>query len=395
MKNKVAFFISHPIQYYSPLFRRLSANSDIDLMVYYFSDETLRKFTDRQFNTEIEWDTDLIGGYDFKVLKNNSPYKTIYKHPFGLINFEIIGELKKNKYDYVIVHGWSYISQWIVFISAFFMRVPILLRGEMPLNQEKNKNRFKLLIKKLILKPLFNKIHAFLCIGSENKKFFQSYGVDNSRLYFAPYAVDNDFFASQYRQLKDSKDEIKEKYDLSDFSNIVIFVGKLIEKKRPLDLVRAFHALDKSDCCLVFVGDGNLRKDIEDFTATNHIKNIFVKGFINQSKLPELYVLGDLFVLPSGVGETWGLVVNEAMNYKLPVLVSNTVGCSFDLVNNNGMTFEEGDIEDLTAKLKILLEDPRLKDKGNASLEIVRNYSYENIEKAIINVIKKKGDNLC
>ena len=161
MKNKVAFFISHPIQYYSPLFRRLSANSDIDLMVYYFSDETLRKFTDRQFNTEIEWDTDLIGGYDFKVLKNNSPYKTIYKHPFGLINFEIISELKKNKYDYVIVHGWSYISQWIVFISAFFMRVPILLRGEMPLNQEKNKNRFKLLIKKLILKPLFNKIHEY------------------------------------------------------------------------------------------------------------------------------------------------------------------------------------------------------------------------------------------
>ena len=59
------------------------------------------------------------------------------------------------------------------------------------------------------------------------------------------------------------------------------------------------------------------------------------------------------------------------------------------------MTFEEGDIEDLTAKLKILLEDPKLKDKGNTSLEIVRNYSYENIEKAIIKVIKKKGDNLC
>ena len=130
-------------------------------------------------------------------------------------------------------------------------------------------------------------------------------------------------------------------------------------------------------------------------SCINHIKNIFVKGFINQSKLPELYILGDLFVLPSGVGETWGLVVNEAMNYKLPVLISNTVGCSFDLVNNNGMTFEEGDIEDLTAKLKILLEDPKLKDKGNTSLEIVRNYSYENIEKAIINVIKKKGDNLC
>ena len=67
---------------------------------------------------------------------------------------------------------------------------------------------------------------------------------------------------------------------MSDFSNIVIFVGKLIEKKRPLDLARAFHALDKSDCCLVFVGDGNLRKDIEDFTATNHIKNIFVKNHL-------------------------------------------------------------------------------------------------------------------
>ena len=70
MTKKIAFFISHPIQYYSPLFRKLSTNSDIDLMVYYFSDETLRKFTDRQFNAEIEWDTDLVGGYEYKVLKN-------------------------------------------------------------------------------------------------------------------------------------------------------------------------------------------------------------------------------------------------------------------------------------------------------------------------------------
>ena len=86
--------------------------------------------------------------------------------------------------------------------------------------------------------------------------------------------------------------------------------------------------------------------------------------------------------------------MNEAMNYKLPVLVSNTVGCSFDLVGDNGMTFEEGDIVDLTAKLNILLEDPKLKDKGDVSLEIVRQYSYENIEKAVVKATKK-GDNLC
>jgi glycosyltransferase involved in cell wall biosynthesis len=394
LAKKIAFFISHPIQYYSPLFRKLSDNTDIDLMVYYFSDETLRKFTDRQFNTEIEWDTDLVGGYDFKVLKNNSPYKTIYKHPFGLINFQIISELRRNQYDYVIVHGWSYISQWIVFISAFFMRVPVLLRGEMPLNQEKNKNRFKLLIKKLILKPLFKKIHGFLYIGSQNKEFFLSYGVDDSKLYFAPYAVDNDFFSSRYQGLKGSKNELKEKYNLAGYSKVVIFVGKLIEKKRPLDLVRAFQALNRPDYCLVFVGDGNLRGEIEHLIATDSDKNIFVTGFLNQSKLPELYVLGDLFVLPSGVGETWGLVVNEAMNYKLPVLVSNTVGCSFDLVSKNGMTFAEGDIVDLTAKLKLLLEDPNLKVKGDVSLEIIKNYSYENIEKAVANAIKI-GDHLC
>ena len=364
MKKKVAFFLSHPIQYFSPLFRQLSLNPDIDLMVYYFSDETLKKYTDKQFNVEVEWDTDLIGGYSYKVIYNNSPLKTIYQHPFGLINFGVIKELKENRYDYIIVHGWSFISQWIVFITAIISGIPIILRGEMPLNQEVGKSRFKLFCKKILLKPLFKRVHSFLCIGSQNKEFFRSYGVDDARLYFAPYAVDNSFFGSRYQEIKQQKYELKSKFKLDKFNKVVLFVGKLIDKKRPLDLVKAFHNLDNLDDCLVFVGDGVLRREIEDFIERKNIKNIFITGFINQTELPELYTLGDLFVLPSGVGETWGLVVNEAMNYELPVLVSSTVGCSFDLIRNNGVTFDEGNLDDLSAKLRMLLSDSELKIKG-------------------------------
>ena len=312
--------------------------------------------------------------------------------PFGLINFKTIKELKKlkeNNCDVIVIQGWNYVSHWIVFLTSFFLKLPILLRVEMPLNHEVSKSRWKLLIKKAILKPLFKNISLFLSIGKQNAEFYKSYGIDENKILFSPYAVDNDFYRNSYLKLKDKKDELKLKYKVNKYKNIILFVGKFIDKKKPLDLIKAFHNLKKDDSCLLFVGEGNLRADMEKYIEKNKIQNIILTGFINQNELPNFYTIADLFVLPSGVGETWGLVINEAMNYDLPIIVSSTVGSCDDLVRDNGLTFKEGDTDDLSNKLNEILSKPNFKDIGSNSYNIIKNYSYENIENYIIEAINK------
>ena len=139
---------------------------------------------------------------------------------------------------------------------------------------------------------------------------------------------------------------------------VILFLGKLIEKKRPMDLLRAYELLITNNQLpiipsLVFVGDGALRPDLETYVKEHDLNGVHFAGFKNQTEIPEYYAMADVFVLPSGPGETWGLVVNEAMCFGLPVIVSDMVGCGPDLVKDgeNGYLFDLGDVEMLGNKL--------------------------------------------
>ena len=71
------------------------------------------------------------------------------------------------------------------------------------------------------------------------------------------------------------------------------------------------------------MGDGPLRNELEAYIAQYKVKNVVISGFINQSEIGTIYSMADLFVMCSGIGETWGLSVNEAMNFSLPVIVTS------------------------------------------------------------------------
>ena len=375
---KLAFLISHPIQYYSPLFRELSKK--IDLTVLYCSDESITDMKDKGFNKKIKWDIDLLRGYKYKFLKNNSPIKSIFKPPFGLINLEIKKEIKD--YDAIIIHGWHYITHRLAIRYAQKYKIPYFIHSENPLNQELLKPKWKRMIKHLTLSKLFKNAAGCLAIGTENKRFYKYFGVKDNKIFFMPYAVDN-------KRFKKTKTWPKE---LPKNKKIILFSGKLIEKKRPFDLLKAYEMVKDKDKSLVFLGDGKLRKRLEKYVKDNKIKDVYFLGFKNQSKLPKYYSAADIFVLPSGLGETWGLVVNEAMNFSLPIIVSDVIGCSKDLVKDNGFIFEKGNINQLTSYLDKLLNNKSLREKmGKNSLKIIKNWSYkEDIEGILkaINTIK-------
>jgi glycosyltransferase involved in cell wall biosynthesis len=133
---------------------------------------------------------------------------------------------------------------------------------------------------------------------------------------------------------------------------------------------------------LIMVGEGKLRPEMERYIASKELNNIILTGFVNQSEIAKYYSIADLFVMCSGSGETWGLSVNEAMCFSLPVIVSETTGCSVDLVENgiNGFTFEEGNIPALAKAIKRILDNKELReDFGRTSQIIIRNYSNQHI----------------
>ena len=215
------------------------------------------------------------------------------------------------------------------------------------------------------------------------------HGVKESRLIFAPYAVDKYSFQS----LKVDGSSARQKWEINEQQTIILYSGKLIEKKRPLDLLKAFHQLNDSNTTLFYMGDGPLRNELEAYISLHQVKNVIISGFINQSEIGTIYSMSDLFVMCSGIGETWGLSVNEAMNFSLPVIVSSTCGSSFDILENgvNGYVFNEGDIDALTDSLYSVVKDEMLRERmGEASKEKINNFSHQVTSQNIKAELKSK-----
>lgn len=397
LKYKLAVLTSHLIQYQTPLFRKIADKSEIDLTVFFcWRFGVQGDVYDTEFGKKIKWDIPLLEGYKYKFLKNFSLKPS--SEFWGQINLGIIKEiydLRFKNYNGILIFGWNSFTNWMAFLTAFILGLPVFLRGENPLNQELLKPKWKIKIKKVILGNLFKRISAFLYIGEENKKFYQYYGVSEEKLFFVPYAVDNERYIAAAENFEPQKQKFRNELGIKQNDGVILFGGKLIEKKRPMDLLMAYELLSKIKnqkikIHLVFMGDGALRLELEKYVEENNLKNIHFVGFKNQTELPKYYAMADVFILPSGVGETWGLMVNEAMCFGLPVIVSDIVGCGFNLVKQgeNGYIFPLGNVERLADYLTAILENFNKRILfGEKSFSIIQKYNYENDIKGILKAI--------
>ena len=385
--KKFIFLVSHPIQYYSPLFREIEKHDGIDLEVLYCSDENVEGHIDKGFGVKVRWDIPLLEGYNYKFLKNNSWKPSVFNGFFGLLNFQIFNELKKEKGSYIILHSWVQATTYLAIIAAKLHGVKLCLRAENPLNQELMKPPPVLFLRRVFFQYFFFRLFDyFFYIGELNKKLYKYYGVKEDKLVFTPYAVDNERYQNEYLQYKDKKTELRSYLELPHDKIIILFAGKYIEKKRPMMLLEVFRSLSNDKTALVFLGDGELRNKIESYIQKYSLKNVFLTGFKNQTEVGKYFASADIFVLPSGAGETWGLVVNEAMNFALPVIVSDIAGCSSDLVaGDNGFVFKTH--EELIKQLNFLVNNPeQILQKGRVSLKRISDYNYDKIVKNLLKI---------
>jgi glycosyltransferase involved in cell wall biosynthesis len=162
-----------------------------------------------------------------------------------------------------------------------------------------------------------------------------------------------------------------------DDALVCLFAGKLVEKKRPFDFLRALERLRGRNIWALFVGDGELRASVQGAAQRMGVQARFL-GFLNQSEIPAAYAACDVLVLPSDARETWGLVVNEAMASGRTAIVSHAVGCAPDLVvpGQTGHVFPLGDAERLARCIQQLDDDRDLSVRmGNRAREHVSAFS--------------------
>ncbi len=377
--DKIIFVQTHPIQYAAPLFKECT-EAGLPIVVWFCEKAANRSGLDKKFGQAIKWDIPLLEGYKHRFFSNQSWKPSVESGFFGLLNLSIIRELRKTPPSLVVVHGWNYATTMLLLLFARRFGHQVALRGEAPLTHEWFKPKWKLAIRKWLLgKWLFKNIDYAFYIGTQNKEFYKYYGVPDHKLKFTPYAVDNKRFRAAYEQLKENKQELRTTLGLATNKNTILFSGKFTEKKRPMDLLIAFHKLNDQNAQVVFLGDGELRNSMEDYIAEYKLRNVIITGFINQSEIVKYYAAADVFVMCSGVGETWGLSVNEAMNFNLPIVVSDITGCSIDLneTNSNCIIYKTGNILELTNCINITISNLSVRISQETN-DFISKFSYKN-----------------
>lgn len=383
-KYKIAIISSHPIQYFTPLYKKISQNSNIELMVYYCSTQGLYTYNDSGFGQDIKWDTPLLDGYQYQFLKNYRK-KENYESMFSFVNLSIIDELRSNKYDAIWINGHNIATNIIAIIAAKIFGIKVLMRSETHLMLQRS--WFKRLFRKAVISFLYKLVDGFLAIGTKNKEFYLSLGINPSKVFMTPYSVDNDRFTVKFSREGEKYNEIRNALSLPVGKTVILYLSKLTSRKRPMDLLVAYERLRKTqnNIALVFVGSGAEEFRLRNYVEIQEIKDVYFCGFQNQTDLPKYFAASDIFVLPSEQ-EPWGLVVNEAMASALPIIISSDVGSAFDLVvpNCNGYHYNPRDIDQLVNYLQKLVNDKDLRTTmGQKSLSLINEWSYEQCVKGL------------
>jgi glycosyltransferase involved in cell wall biosynthesis len=377
--KRLAVITTHPQYYQVPIFQKIKKKKLFNLDVYYASDEGGKISNCNELGRKIIWDIPLLKSHDYFIARDQKKHINSFFLSFSnLKKF-----LAKKKYNAVLILGWNNVFYLKSFFLALVLGIPMILRVET--NNYRKVFFIKKIIKSFFLFFYLKCFDYFLYIGKKNKKFYQNYKILNNKLFYAPYSVDNNFYFEKNKKLK-----LFEKNFNPHKKKIILFIGKLIERKNPktfLDLALAFK--NNNDLLFILVGDGNLMSYCKNYIKDHNLQNIQLVGFKNRKEIRDIYKISYLLVLPSKY-ETWGLVVNEAMACKLPAIVSSSCGCADDLIKNfnTGLVYKEGDFLDLKDKFVKLIKNKILysKIKSNLLLNITK-YNFDVTIKSLTKIL--------
>lgn len=386
-KFRFAAVISHPIQHYAPIFRELARVPGIEVKVFHCTDWGVKPSFDKDFGQTFAWDVPLLDGYDSEFLASG-----IGRRPFGFFevdNPELTERLNAFQPHAIWIHGYAHRSCWRALrwaqgrCACFFFGDSELLRP---------RAFWRRCTKKLVVQWFLRKCDAIITVGDNNEAYYRHYGVPQEKFYRGACPIDLERFRACLNQEdRSTRERLRARYGIPSDALVVLFSGKLISLKRPLDLVYAIgllHDRGLRPYCL-FVGDGPLRLELERVIADQAMQQyIKLTGFVNQNEIPLFLAAADILAIPSE-RDAHPLAVTESMAVGHPIVASDRIGCvgptDTARPNVNALVYPVGDINAMADCLQqLILDDPLRNKMSVASIELVRTQTPEATVVAIL-----------
>jgi len=363
MKKRVVILTEIISPYRIPVFNEISSSLGNCLLVLFLS-ETIKERKWRVDKEAIKFNYKVLPSLSLRLRENDFP---------SFFNLTTFFALAGYSPDTIIIGGYQHPTFLLVMLYAKLRKKKLILWCESTKADKRRQNKLIEAYKRWFIRNC----SGYIVPGRASFEYLLGLGASPEKIYIAPNSIDNDYFSSAGEAYRKEKD--KSKKSLGYPEKLILYVGRLIDKKGVLDLLKAFQEIsrERTGLGLLLVGEGEGEGRYKELCRRNNLKNVFFPGFVQQADLPAYYALGDIFVLPTH-SDPWGLVLNEAMACGLPVITSSAAGAARDLVNEgiNGYIYKAGETAELVSRLREILADEEKRRRfGGESLRIIKGYS--------------------
>lgn len=387
LRPRLAVVVSHPIQYFAPLYRALAASGEVDLKVLYCSRIGLDRFHDPGMGVELAWDMDLLGGYSSEFLPEASSIRTIGWRE--LDNPSMTAALDAFRPDAVVMHGYARKSLMRALLWCGRKRVPAMLISDSTTGV--GRGGLRQTVKRALLPHLLGRYAAILTMSERSDDYFAAYGVPRDRLLRVPIMIDERFWSARSDRQR-RRAAVRAELSLAEHDLVLAYVGKIYDTKRVGDLLAAAARIGSDRAKLLIVGDGELRPTLEAEARALGLDVRFT-GFVNMSHIADYYASADVLVHPAEL-EQFGMVAIEAAIVGLPMILSDHVGAvgatSIARPGENALVYPCGDVDALAAAIRRLLDEPETRAAmAKASLDISLEHDGSKSVAAVVAAVER------
>ena len=373
---RIAVIASHPIPHFTPWYREVHRAGVLDLRVFFCCNWGVTIQRDPHFGVPFQWDVPLLDGYPHEFLPIA---RTPERVGFWQIDNPAVGKaLDRFNPDVVQVYGYARRTNWRVLNWANRRAVPVLLYSD---SASFDRASLKSLVKRAVVGYFYDRVDGALYVGDNNYEYHRRFGLPRERLFPGVLPVDVEALMASVPNPTLKRLELRSRLGIPESAFVALFCGKYIQRKRPLDLVRASGRFaDRGEpTWAILVGEGSERLEMERVCRAEQISNVVLTGFVNQLDIAAYFAASDVLVVPSS-HDPHPLVITEAMTFGLPIVASDRVGCigSTDTARPgvNTIVYPCGDVEALAGAIQQIRHDVSRRERmSTASRELSREQS--------------------
>lgn len=366
-KKKILFLTNIPSPYRVNFFNELGKYCDLTVLFE-------RKDSEER---DSKWNNKKINNFTGIFLKG------IKRNPDGAFCPQVVKYLKRELYDVIIVGGYSTPTGMLAIDYLRLKKIPFILNTDGGFIKEDN------FFKKRIKKRYISSADFWLSTGSETTKYLEHYGANSKKIFDYPFT--SLFKRDILKKPNNDYDKklLKVKLSISE-DKAIVTVGQFIHRKGFDILLKA--AKNISENTGIYIIGGKATPEYVELKDKLKLKNVHFVEFLTKKELNDYYEASDLFVLPTRE-DIWGLVVNEAMAYGLPIITTDKCIAGLELVEDyqNGFIVPSDNPNSLALKINEILDDSSLRKKmAENNLEKVKNYTIENMAESHYNFFKEE-----